>query len=61
MQAIEAAPSVAEERPLVSLILPAFNEEAILEKNLALIFEYLDGLSSRYRWEVILVNDGSTD
>lgn len=61
MQAIEKVPSAAEDRPLVSLILPAFNEEAILEKNLGVIFDYLDGLSARYRWEVILVNDGSAD
>jgi glycosyltransferase involved in cell wall biosynthesis len=51
----------AQSRPLVSLILPAFNEEAILEPNLAKIFKYLDDNSSHYRWEVILVNDGSRD
>jgi glycosyltransferase involved in cell wall biosynthesis len=51
----------AAERPLVSLILPAYNEEAILEPNLAEIFAYLDRLRDRYRWQVILVNDGSRD
>lgn len=51
----------ADSRPLVSLILPAYNEEAILEANLAKIFAYLDSLSDRYRWQVILVNDGSRD
>ena len=51
----------AGSRPLVSLILPAFNEEAILDKNLAKVFAYLDGLADRYRWQVIVVNDGSAD
>jgi glycosyltransferase involved in cell wall biosynthesis len=49
------------ERPLVSLVLPAYNEEAILEPNLVEIFAYLDRLRDRYRWQVILVNDGSRD
>jgi glycosyltransferase involved in cell wall biosynthesis len=51
----------AESRPLVSLILPAYNESAILEANLAKIFAYLDSLADRYRWQVLLVNDGSRD
>ena len=50
-----------ETRPLVSLVLPAFNEESILERNLKIIFAYLDGLADRYRWQVVLVNDGSND
>jgi glycosyltransferase involved in cell wall biosynthesis len=55
------AEPAADPRPLVSLILPAYNEEAILEPNLETIFAYLDSLADRYRWEVILVNDGSRD
>lgn len=49
------------ERPLVSLVLAAFNEEAILESNLARLCEYMRGLECDYRWEIILVNDGSKD
>lgn len=48
-------------RPLVSLILPAFNEEAILDGNTTRILDYVEGLSARYRWEIIIVNDGSGD
>jgi glycosyltransferase involved in cell wall biosynthesis len=48
-------------RPLVTVVLPAFNESAILEKNLSVICRYLDGLQAEYRWEVIVVNDGSRD
>jgi hypothetical protein len=57
----QEATAAGDPRPLVSLILPAYNEEAILEANLAKIFAYLDSLADRYRWEVILINDGSRD
>lgn len=48
-------------RPLVSLILPAFNEAAILQKHLELLCSYMESLESRYRWEIVLINDGSSD
>lgn len=48
-------------RPLVSVVIPAYNEAAIIEDNLATICRYLDSLGDDYRWEVVLVNDGSTD
>ena len=48
-------------KPLVSIIIPAFNEEALLEKNIALLYDYLDTLNDKYDWEIIVVNDGSTD
>lgn len=53
--------AACDPRPLVSLVLPAYNESAILEANLAKVLAYIDGLSSRYRWQVIVVNDGSRD
>lgn len=49
------------ERPLVTIVLPAFNEEAILERNVDILLDYLRTLEHRYRWEVLLVNDGSSD
>jgi len=48
-------------KPLVSLVLPALNEEAILPKNLGILCDYMETLESKYRWEVIFINDGSTD
>ncbi|SHJ61004.1 glycosyltransferase family 2 protein [Pseudozobellia thermophila] len=48
-------------KPLVTLILPAFNEEAIIETNIATLYGYLDTLNERYDWEVLIINDGSTD
>ena len=47
--------------PLLSLVLPAYNEEALLEKNVTAIIEYLKSLEPEFRWEVIIVNDGSRD
>lgn len=50
-----------DNKPSVSVILPAFNEEAILEASLQEVHAYLGGLSERYDWEIVVVNDGSTD
>ena len=47
--------------PKVSLILPVYNEEAILEKSLSIILNYLESLKNLYQWEVVIVNDGSRD
>ncbi|MBU2948013.1 glycosyltransferase family 2 protein [Zobellia uliginosa] len=48
-------------KPLVTIILPAYNEEAILEKNVSLLYDYLSTLDNLYNWEVLIINDGSTD
>ena len=50
-----------QQRPLVSIIVPAFNEAAIIAENLGVICAYLETIEDRYRWELIVVNDGSTD
>lgn len=47
--------------PLVSLVLPAFNEAKILHANLSTLCDYMESLRDECRWELILVNDGSTD
>jgi len=48
-------------RPLVSIVVPAFNEAAILEQNLTALCRHLTTLEHEYRWEIVLVNDGSAD
>ncbi len=48
-------------KPLVSIIIPAFNEEAIIETNIALLYDYLKSLEHSYQWEILIVNDGSSD
>ena len=47
--------------PLITLITPAFNEESIIQKSLTDLCEYMKGLQDRYRWEIVVVNDGSSD
>jgi glycosyltransferase involved in cell wall biosynthesis len=48
-------------KPLVSIVMPAYNEAAIIEKNLSILCEYMKTLETEYGWELIVVNDGSTD
>lgn len=51
----------SDPRPLVSVVLPAYNEAAILEDNLAVVQEYLRTQQEHYRFEVLIINDGSAD
>lgn len=54
-------PGIQDGRPLASVITPAFNESAIILKNLGRLCAYLKTLEDAYRWELIVVDDGSTD
>src|SRR6266540_3497938 len=45
--------------PKVSVVIPVYNEEAVLPSLFARLYPALDALSASY--EVIFVNDGSTD
>jgi dolichyl-phosphate beta-glucosyltransferase len=45
--------------PRLSVIIPAYNEEKRIRPTLKDVKRYLDGQD--YNWEVIVVNDGSTD
>ncbi|HIK57313.1 MAG TPA: glycosyltransferase family 2 protein [Synechococcales cyanobacterium M55_K2018_004] len=45
----------------MSLVTPAYNEALILEKNLAILCDYMESLETEYRWELVIVNDGSRD
>ncbi len=48
-------------RPSVSVIVPAYNEADVVVDSLTRICEEMRRLEDRFRWEVILVDDGSTD
>jgi glycosyltransferase involved in cell wall biosynthesis len=48
-------------RPLVSVIVPAYNEAAVVVDTLTRLCEHLASLEDLYRWEIVVVNDGSTD
>jgi glycosyltransferase involved in cell wall biosynthesis len=47
--------------PLVSVIIPMYNEEAVADRCLEEVVAHLDGLRDRFRFEVLVVDDGSTD
>ncbi len=50
-----------KQKPLVSVVLPAFNEAAILGDHLGILSDYLDTEQSGFDWEMVIVNDGSAD
>lgn len=53
--------NATDARPLVTIVLPAFNEAAILEDGFLAIEAYLRTLSAQYRFEYLVIDDGSTD
>jgi len=50
-----------DSKPFISIILPCYNEEAILELNVKEIQKYLEDKTSKYLWEILIINDGSKD
>lgn len=48
-------------KPFVSVVAPAYNEASIVGENLECLCAYMETLADRYKWELIVVNDGSTD
>jgi glycosyltransferase involved in cell wall biosynthesis len=47
--------------PFLSIIVPCYNEEAILKQNLSIIIDFLERRRQKYCWEIIVINDGSKD
>lgn len=47
------------EKVKLSLLIPSFNEEKIIEKTLGLVLKFLS--KKKFNWEVIVVDDGSSD
>jgi len=47
--------------PFISIVLPCYNEEAILHVNLNVIIKYLESKNEKYKWEIVIINDGSND
>src|SRR5947207_13799725 len=48
-------------KTFISIVVPCYNEEAILQANLSKIIYYLKTKSDKYQWEIVIVNDGSAD
>jgi glycosyltransferase involved in cell wall biosynthesis len=60
----DVAPDIASERaaqPSVSVVVPAYNEAALLADSLTRLHDYLCTLDDSYRWEMVIVDDGSDD
>jgi len=52
---------ISTNKPFISVILPCYNEEAILEINLKQIIKYLEIRDNNFKWEIVIINDGSKD
>ncbi|HZY26379.1 MAG TPA: glycosyltransferase family 2 protein, partial [Bacteroidales bacterium] len=48
-------------KTFISIVIPMFNEEAIVEQSIAIITDYLKSRTDKYIWEIVLINDGSRD
>jgi glycosyltransferase involved in cell wall biosynthesis len=57
----EVMNAARRERPLVSIVLPAYQEASILRDHVVVLLDYLKTLNPRFRFEIIIVNDGSRD
>jgi glycosyltransferase involved in cell wall biosynthesis len=60
MQVLESSIGLRP-RPFVSVLVPGYNEEAVVEDNLQVLCDHMTELEDRYRWELVFVDDGSTD
>ena len=49
------------DRPLVTVLIPAYNEALKIMGSLTEIYVYMQALSDRYRFEILVIDDGSTD
>lgn len=47
--------------PFISIVVPGFNEALLVETNLGQICDFMKSLENQYDWELIFINDGSTD
>lgn len=48
-------------KPFISVVLPCYNEEAIFQSNISSIITYLENKNQEYKWEIIIIDDGSKD
>jgi glycosyltransferase involved in cell wall biosynthesis len=58
---VDESGDYSSHKPLVSLVVSAYNEAALLQQNLSRLCQYMKLLENEYRWEIIFINDGSTD
>jgi polyisoprenyl-phosphate glycosyltransferase len=57
----EGAAAMSDERPLLSVVCPAYEEQEVLPIFHAALAAALEPLTDRYRFEILYVDDGSRD
>jgi len=50
-----------DNKPFITIITPCYNEEAILKENIRKIIAYMEQRSYKYKWEILIIEDGSKD
>lgn len=50
-----------ENKMFISIVVPCYNEEAILQENFNNIQNFLESRKEKYIWEILIINDGSRD
>lgn len=58
---LENSKKSIEKKPLVTILVPFLNEESILEETIRILLRTIEVHSTYYDFEILLVNDGSTD
>jgi len=48
-------------KTFISIVVPCYNEEAILQENMKVIQKFLAARNAKYDWEILIINDGSLD
>ena len=48
-------------KTFITLVIPCYNEEAILKENIEKIEQFLEIRNLKYEWEILIINDGSRD
>lgn len=48
-------------KTFISIVVPCYNEEAILQTHIETVVTYIEGKKEKYDYEIIIVNDGSKD
>jgi len=55
------ADRATDRRPLVTLLTPAYNEADLVAAHLRRLCDYMDSLAGEYRYELLVIDDGSKD
>jgi len=45
----------------LSIVVPCYNEEAILQENMNVIQEFLKSREAKYNWEILIIKEGIRD